>query len=221
MSPKQRSRRSPWQGLKVLVTAGPTREPLDPVRFLSNASSGKTGYALAAAAQKRGARVTLVSGPTALEAPKGVLRVSVTTAREMLTASLKALPGTRLVIGAAAVGDFQPAAAARVKIKKVPGRGLTLALVPTPDVIATLARHKKKGRPIVVGFALETNRLLANAKEKLVKKNLDLIVANNPDALHREDTRAILLSPSGWTSPYEGPKAGLADKVLDAVETLI
>jgi phosphopantothenoylcysteine decarboxylase/phosphopantothenate--cysteine ligase len=217
----RRPARSSLKNLKVLVTAGPTREPLDPVRFLTNASSGKMGYALAAAARKRGARVTLVSGPTALDAPKGVRRIDVSTAREMLAACLKALPGTALVIGAAAVADFQSPATATRKIKKSSDRTMTLRLVPTPDVIAALSRKKRRGRPVVVGFALETEDLLTNAFEKMERKGLDAIVANGPDSLDGDVTRAALLTRGGDAELFRGSKAGLAERILNKAETLL
>jgi phosphopantothenoylcysteine decarboxylase/phosphopantothenate--cysteine ligase len=211
-----------WRGKRVLITAGPTREPLDPVRYLSNASSGKTGYALAEAARRKGARVTLVSGPTHLKAPAGVQRVPVVTARDMLAACLKALPGTDLVIGAAAVADWRPAATAARKLKKGPsGQAPAVRLVPNPDILKTLAGRRKKGRPVMVGFALETENLAPNAQAKLARKGLDLIVANGPAALDGDRTRALLLTRTGDALPFEGPKKGLAEKILWAAEAFL
>ena len=207
-----------WRGKRVLITAGPTREPLDPVRFLSNSSSGKTGYALAAAARRRGARVTLVSGPVAMPDPRGVKVVRVTTAVEMRTACLRAFPGTDIVIGAAAVADFRPLRPARSKIKK--GGGMTLKLVPTPDILSTLARRRRGGRPLMAGFALETERMKERALSKMAAKRLDLIVANGPQALDGDRTRALILARDGRRIPYAGTKARLAEKILDALEGL-
>jgi phosphopantothenoylcysteine decarboxylase / phosphopantothenate---cysteine ligase len=215
--------KAPWRGRKVLVTAGPTREWLDPVRFLSNASSGKMGYALAAAARKRGARVTLVTGPTSLPLPAGVRAVNVVTAREMMSACLKALPGTDLVIGAAAVADFRPRTGARAKIKKkADGGDLLLRLTPNPDILRTLSlQREKKARPVFAGFALETHRLLERARKKMHDKGLDLIVANGPEALDGGETRAVILSRDGATTRFAGPKTALAEKILSAAEAFL
>jgi phosphopantothenoylcysteine decarboxylase/phosphopantothenate--cysteine ligase len=188
------------------------------VRYLSNASSGKMGYAVAAAARRRGARTTLVAGPTALAAPAGVRVLSVTSARDMLAACLKNLPGADLIVGAAAVGDWRPAQASKAKIKK--GRVLALRLVPNPDVIAALARRKKAGA-VAAGFALETGGLKAKARAKMSAKGLDLIVANGPDALDGDRTRALLITRDGRAAAYRGTKSGLADKILDAAEALL
>jgi len=163
-------------GVSVLVTAGPTQEPIDPVRFIVNRSSGKMGYAVARAAAERGARVILVSGPTSLPAPPNVEMVCVQTAGDMLKAVLKRLPEAQVVIGAAAVADYTPKAPGKAKIKKTES-DLTLELVPTKDIMAEVGRRKK--RQVLVGFAAETENLLENAKAKLVSKNLDFIVAND------------------------------------------
>jgi phosphopantothenoylcysteine decarboxylase / phosphopantothenate---cysteine ligase len=208
--------RASWRGRKVLVTSGATREHLDPVRFLSNASSGRMGHALAAAARARGARVTLVTGAAEVPPPKGVRVVPVGSAREMLAACLKALPGMDAVVAAAAVGDFRPASPSARKIKKT-GKPLTLKLVPNPDVIAAISARKKKGRPLTVGFALETHDLLDNAREKLAKKNLDLVVANGPESLRGETTKAMLLAKNGGVAFYTGAKTGLAERIFDVL----
>jgi len=163
-------------GVSVLVTAGPTQEPIDPVRFIVNRSSGKMGYAVARAAAERGARVILVSGPTSLPAPPNVEMIYVQTAGDMLKAVLKRLPEAQVVIGAAAVADYTPKAPGKAKIKKTES-DLTLELVPTKDIMAEVGRRKK--RQVLVGFAAETENLLENAKAKLVSKNLDFIVAND------------------------------------------
>jgi len=178
----------------VLVTAGPTREPLDPVRFLSNPSSGKMGFALARAARLRGARVTLVSGPTGLRPPEGVRFVSVTTAEEMFKAVLETFPEATVVVKAAAVADFRPKTRIPQKIKKGDSERFVLELERTPDILLELGR--KKGERILVGFAAETRDVVKSAREKLQRKNLDLIVAND---LTREgagfgvDTNEVIL----------------------------
>jgi len=163
-------------GETVLVTAGPTCEDLDPVRFLTNRSSGKMGYALADAARRRGAKVILVSGPTALEPPAGVECVSVRTTDEMRRAVLDLASDSTVVIKAAAVADYRPAAPQEKKMKRGKGR-VTLELEPTPDILADLAAAK--GRRILVGFAAETDRVAENARAKLAGKKLDLVVAND------------------------------------------
>lgn len=190
--------RQDLQGVKVLVTAGPTREPLDPVRFISNPSSGKMGYALAEEARDRGADVVLVSGPTALEAPAGVRVVRVDTAEEMREAVLREFPDTRVVIKAAAVSDYRPAAVAPEKIKKEK-ETITVELVRNPDILQELG--ERKGDRILVGFAAETHDLLRHAREKMARKHLDLVVANDvtrPGAGFAVDTNLTrILAPDG------------------------
>lgn len=207
----------------VLVTAGPTREPLDPVRFLSNRSSGKMGYAVAAAAAARGARVVLVSGPTHLALPPGVDIVRVETAQEMRDAVLAKLPVATVVIKAAAVADYRPKAAQSRKIKKSEA-GATLALEPTPDILTEVGR--RKGRCILVGFAAETEELIANAKQKLLRKGLDLVVANDvtlPGAGFDADTNVVtLVGADGKIEELpQLPKREVADRILDRVVTLV
>ncbi|MDQ5985273.1 MAG: phosphopantothenoylcysteine decarboxylase / phosphopantothenate---cysteine ligase [Syntrophus sp. SKADARSKE-3] len=163
-------------GERLLVTAGPTREPFDPVRFISNHSSGKMGYALAIAARRRGADVTLISGPSALPVPQGVTFLSVTTAQEMRDCVVKHFENATVVIKAAAVADYRPCQQAVQKIKKKAGP-MVLELERNPDIIAEIA--KNKGHRIVVGFAMETENILENALSKLKKKGLDFIVAND------------------------------------------
>ncbi|MBI1955785.1 MAG: bifunctional phosphopantothenoylcysteine decarboxylase/phosphopantothenate--cysteine ligase CoaBC [Acidobacteria bacterium] len=160
----------------VLVTAGPTREAIDPIRYISNRSSGKMGYAVAEAAQRRGARSLLVSGPTALRPPEGIELIPVTTAAEMLAAVLKRLPEATVVVKAAAVADFRPQKSAPQKIRKS-NRTLSLLLEPTEDILSEIV--PQKGDRIVVGFAAETENLLASARAKLKAKHLDLMVAND------------------------------------------
>jgi phosphopantothenoylcysteine decarboxylase/phosphopantothenate--cysteine ligase len=166
-------------GEKVLVTAGPTREPIDPVRFLSNRSSGKMGYSVAEAAARRGAKVVLISGPTALETPEDVERVDVRSAEEMLRAVQARFPECTLAFFAAAVADYRVAEPSESKIKRAQEM-LTLRLEPNPDILATVAREK--GNRLVVGFAAETENLAENARKKLAQKNADLIVANDVTA---------------------------------------
>ena len=169
-----------FEGKRVLVTAGPTEEPIDPVRFISNRSSGKMGYAVAAAAAMRGARVTLVSGPVSLRTPRNVTRVDVRTAREMAAAVTAEFPSADLLVMAAAVADFAPvrASARKIKREESAGKGLVLELAENPDILKTVGAAK--GGQVIVGFALETENGEANARRKLAAKNLDMIVLNNP-----------------------------------------
>lgn len=169
----------PLQGVKVTITAGPTREAIDPVRYISNHSSGKMGYALAAAAAALGAEVTLISGPVQLATPAGVQRIDVTTAEQMYASSLQHAPQSDIFIGCAAVADFRVATLASQKIKKTADHdGLTLQLVKNPDIIASVAALTAQ-RPFTVGFAAETEKVADYARQKLQKKNLDLICAND------------------------------------------
>ncbi|MGH7929066.1 MAG: bifunctional phosphopantothenoylcysteine decarboxylase/phosphopantothenate--cysteine ligase CoaBC, partial [Candidatus Binatia bacterium] len=202
---------------KILITAGPSREPLDPVRYISNRSSGKMGYALARAALRRGAEVVLVSGPTALEAPAGARVIGVTTALEMRAAALKEFADCTTVIMAAAVADYHPVQAASKKIKKGAGP-LELCLEPNPDILKELGLMKE-GK-FLVGFAAETEDLTINAQKKLDGKNLDMIVAN--DVTHEGsgfdgDTNiAAILDRSGTTRTLPlMTKDDLADQIFD------
>ncbi|MGH9789663.1 MAG: bifunctional phosphopantothenoylcysteine decarboxylase/phosphopantothenate--cysteine ligase CoaBC [Candidatus Acidiferrales bacterium] len=172
--------RRDMDGETVLVTAGPTREELDPVRYLTNRSSGKMGYAMAEAALRRGARVILVSGPVALEPPEGAELVRVTTAEEMHRAVLKHVETATVVVKAAAVADYRPVAPETKKIKRRGRERMTLELEPTPDILADVARQK--GSRILVGFAAETGDVAARAREKLAAKGVDLMVANDVTA---------------------------------------
>ena len=165
-----------YRDLNVLVTAGPTREPLDPVRFLSNPSTGLMGYALARALSERGANVTLVSGPSGHRVPAGVRKIDVTTADQMYSAVMEHYGESRLVIKAAAVSDFKPLTTAKHKVKKGDA-SYTIDLAPNPDILLELG--KQKGDRILVGFAAETDTAVENARDKLLQKNLDLIVVNN------------------------------------------
>src|SRR6185312_3937102 len=172
-------RAQPLNGRHVLITAGPTHEPIDPVRYIANRSSGKQGYAIAAAAAAAGARVTLVSGPVTIAPPPGVQVARVESAREMLKAVENALPAD-VAVFAAAVADWRVANAGAHKIKKKPGAALPeLTLAENPDILSTIA-HRKAGRPpLVIGFAAETENVVANAKEKLARKGCDWILAND------------------------------------------
>ena len=207
-------------GMNLLVTAGPTREPIDPVRFISNYSSGKMGYAIAEAAARRGAKVTLISGPTELPTPQGVKLVPVETAKEMLEAATANFADADVVICAAAVADYAPASQTSSKIKKT-GDSLLLELKPTNDILKSLGKVKKKR--IMVGFAAETENLIENATAKLKDKNLDLIVANNvfqDDAVFGSDMNAVSLITSDG-APLELPrmtKREVADNVLGFVK---
>jgi phosphopantothenoylcysteine decarboxylase/phosphopantothenate--cysteine ligase len=209
-------------GQTVLITAGPTREPLDPVRYLSNRSSGRMGLALAEEARARGARVILVLGPTALDPPVGVEVVRVETAEEMRQAVLEHLAAARIVIKAAAVADFRPARRATSKLKKTSAPS-ALDLEPTPDILAELGRLK--GDRILVGFAAETENLREEAVRKLRSKNCDLLVANpvgRPGAgFDSETNSAVLVTAAGDTIEFpQGSKRELSARVFDLICTL-
>ena len=210
-------------GVRVLVTAGPTREAIDPVRFLSNRSTGKMGYAIAEAAQKRGAQVTLVSGPTSLSAPAGVERVNIQTTQELYDEVTRRAREADVVIQAAAPADFRPARTAEQKIKKTDG-GMTLALESTPDIARQLGRDKREGQ-ILVAFAAETERLVENARGKLERKNADLVVANDvtePGAGFAVSTnRVTIVSREGEKSYPQMSKLEVADVILDHVSALV
>jgi phosphopantothenoylcysteine decarboxylase/phosphopantothenate--cysteine ligase len=201
------------KGKSVLVTAGPTHEPIDPVRFLGNRSSGKMGFAIAAAAAQRGAAVTLVSGPVTLRTPRSVQRIDVETAREMAGVVEKEFPHTDLLVMSAAVADFAPVRVAEQKIKRdQQGEGtLSLALARNPDILKSLAVRKKA--QVMVGFALETEDGLENARTKLRAKNLDLVVLNNPleeGAGFGGDTNVVTLLQTG-AEPEPLPKMAKID----------
>jgi phosphopantothenoylcysteine decarboxylase/phosphopantothenate--cysteine ligase len=208
-------------GVRVLVTAGGTREPIDPVRFISNPSSGKMGYALAKVAARRGADVVLVSGPVELPDPAGVRTVRVTTAEEMARAVDAAAADLDLFVGAAAVSDFRPKNAAVSKKKKT-DEDEELVLTRTPDILAGLGRRwsGKSGAPILVGFAAETEALLSNARKKLASKRCDLVVANKvgrPGAGFATDRNRVTLVGPGERANIEGTKEEVAEAILDWV----
>ena len=207
------------EGVEVLVTAGPTREALDPVRYLTNHSTGKMGYALAVAAAEAGARVSLVSGPTALPAPPGVERIDVTSAEEMYTKVMARAARCDIFIAAAAVGDYRPARCAEQKIKKEDGPA-TLDLVRTPDIAAGVAAMD--GGPFTVGFAAETESVQAHAQDKLEGKGLDMIAANRvglPDRGFASDRNAlsVLWRDGGSRELGLAPKAELARSLIALV----
>ena len=205
-------------GRHVLVTAGPTQEAMDPVRFLSNHSTGKMGYAIAARAAMRGADATLVSGPTALDTPHGVTRVDIVSARDMYDAVTSRAPEQDFIIKAAAVGDYRPAQTADEKLKKGDGE-MNIELTRNPDILAALGKDKKPGQ-LLCGFAMETQNLLDNAESKLRRKNCDMLVANSlrdKGAGFGTDTNvATLLFKDGHReTPPMMSKEDLADLILD------
>ena len=206
------------EGLRVMVTAGPSREALDPVRYISNRSSGKMGYAIAQAAQKRGAEVTLLSGPVAIKAPQGVKLVPFTTTQELLDRASELAREQDLLIQAAAPADYRAKEVAPQKIKKQGGEPMTFTLVENPDVAATLGKAKRSGQ-VFVGFAAETNDVLAHARDKLARKNLDMIVANDvtrPGAGFDVDTNIVtLITKDGQEALPMMRKAEVAQRILD------
>jgi phosphopantothenoylcysteine decarboxylase/phosphopantothenate--cysteine ligase len=203
------------QDVHVLVTAGPTREMLDPVRYLSNSSSGRMGYALAEAARDRGARVTLISGPVELPRPVDVESVDVVSAEDLARAVNERLDGVRVVVMAAAVADQRPATRAPHKVKKKAGEE-TLTLVRTPDILEGLG--KRAERPLLVGFAAESENVEENAREKLQRKNLDLIVANDVAlAFGKSTNRVVVLGRDGARREIEGAKHAVAHAIWDMV----
>jgi phosphopantothenoylcysteine decarboxylase/phosphopantothenate--cysteine ligase len=208
-------------GERVVVTAGPTREPIDPVRYISNRSSGRMGYALAAAAARRGAQVVLVAGPTALTPPPATVFVPVQTAEEMREAVLQHAARASVVIKAAAVADYRVRHPAEQKIKGK--RDLTLELTPNPDILAEVAA--RAGGAFIVGFAAETNDVVANARAKLAAKGIDLLVANDVSrrdiGFDAEDNEVLLIDRwGGGRALPRMPKAAVADAILDEILAL-
>lgn len=207
------------QGLSVMVTAGPTVEAIDAVRYISNHSSGKMGYALAEEAAVRGASVTLVSGPVSLEAPEGVTLVRVKSAREMLAAAQEAFASSDIAVFAAAVADYRPADPSDRKLKKGTDDNAlsSISLVENPDILKTLASRKE--HRYVVGFAAETNDVIENGRAKLVRKNADMIVANRVGeglAFGTDDNAATLITKSGEVDLAIMPKSQMAHEILSA-----
>jgi phosphopantothenoylcysteine decarboxylase / phosphopantothenate---cysteine ligase len=207
----------PLQGRRVLITAGPTRERIDPVRFISNRSSGKMGFAVAQAAREAGAEVVLVSGPVSLATPPGVRRIDVESAADMLNAVLGEVERADIFISTAAVADYRPATAAEQKIKKTSDR-MDLSMERTTDVLATVAA--RPNRPFVVGFAAETESVEQHARGKLLKKNLDMIAANevgHDKAFDCEDNALIVLWRSGRRELGKASKVTLARQLVALV----
>ena len=211
MSPRKGGKR------RVLVTAGPTRERIDPVRYLSNDSSGKMGFAIAAAAVAAGHEVTLIAGPVVLETPKGVKRIDVESAREMLAEMRSAFPECDTLFMAAAVCDFRPARRLRGKWRKkdVGQERASLELIPNPDILGSITR--RKGDRLVVGFALETSDGLRRAKEKLERKRMDYVVLNGPSALNAAKTSVKILGRDGSQRDLVGRTKSAVAKVLVAL----
>lgn len=213
-------RRHDLAGEVVLVTAGGTREALDPVRFLGNRSSGKMGYALAEAAQSRGAKVILVSGPAAVHPPAHCDVVKVTTAQEMRDAVLERMNEATLVIKAAAVADYRPVVASEQKLKRT--GPLTLELAPTEDILAEVVKRRRPGQ-LIVGFAAETENRMENGREKLLRKGADAIVVNqvaNGVGIETDTNAATFLTPTTSIELHEMPKRELADRILDEILTM-
>ncbi len=212
--------RDDLKGLPLLITAGRTEEPWDPVRYISNRSSGRMGMALASAAARRGAKVTLISGPGDVPAPEVFKHIPVLTAAQMHQAVQRELPRNKALIMAAAVADYAPKNIASGKIKKKNDGDITLTLKRNPDIIQ-LASAKRKPGTLLVGFALETDNLVANAREKLIAKDLDLIVANPAKTLSGENIQAVIIDKRGGTIKLPAmPKPKLADLILDRVAKL-
>jgi phosphopantothenoylcysteine decarboxylase / phosphopantothenate---cysteine ligase len=215
----------PLAGRRLLITAGPTREAIDPVRYISNHSSGKQGYALAAAARAAGAAVTLVSGPVSLPTPSGVDRVCVVSANEMYEAVLARVDACDVFIGVAAVADYRPATVADRKLKKEPGgdRGMHLDLVENPDIIAAVAAHPRK--PLVVGFAAETHDAMTFGRDKRARKGMDLIVVNDVSeegaGFASDDNRVCLIWDGGERELPRASKAQVSAAIVDAIVGLL
>jgi phosphopantothenoylcysteine decarboxylase/phosphopantothenate--cysteine ligase len=208
------------QGKRVLVTAGPTEEPVDPVRVLTNSSSGKMGYAVARAASEAGAEVTLVSGPVSLATPAGVSRVDVRTAQEMFEAVKKSAKSCDIFISVAAVADYRVKNPSGHKLKKTDGKAMTLELEENPDILAWVAALPKP--PFCVGFAAESEKLAQHAQEKRSKKHLPLIAANlAQDAIGSDDNTIVLYDERGEHPLGRGPKIELARKLLEHVAAMI
>ena len=214
------SRKQDYAGKKVLITAGATRERLDPVRFITNDSSGKMGFAIAEAARDRGAEVTVIRGSVTAEIPAGIRMIRIESARELYDAMMQKAPEQDVIIQAAAVSDYRPAEQKDRKIKKESGSDLTLILTENPDIAKAVGEQKKPGQTLV-GIAAETDNLLKNAKSKLGKKKLDLIVANDvtkPGAGFNVDTNlAVLITSDGSTEEPLQTKRQLAERILDKV----
>jgi phosphopantothenoylcysteine decarboxylase/phosphopantothenate--cysteine ligase len=215
----------PLRGKMVVVTAGPTREALDPVRFIGNRSSGRMGYAVAAAARARGAQVVLVSGPTELTPPAGVEVVRVTTASEMRDAVVPRAAQADIVIMAAAIADYAPSGAALQKIHKESDT-LTLTLTRTPDILAELGRQRAGGdRPLLVGFAAETDDVITGARRKLREKGIDFVVANDVSrrdiGFEVDANEVTLVTAAGEEMLPRQPKTAIAAQIVERIENLL
>lgn len=214
------------QTMRILITAGGTREYIDPVRFISNASSGRMGYALARASLKAGHKVTLITAPTALKPPTGAKIVRVESAAQMFEAVKKQFPKCDCLIMAAAVSDYTPAKPSKTKLKKQATK-LTLELKPTQDILKWAGKHKSESRArrhgprILVGFALEDRDLRGNAERKLREKNLDMIVANAPGAIGAQrSTVHIKIRGADWIETARSDKTWVARRILSLIATV-
>jgi phosphopantothenoylcysteine decarboxylase/phosphopantothenate--cysteine ligase len=220
------ARRTSLEGRRVLITAGPTHEPIDPVRYIANHSSGKMGYAIAEEARDRGARVTLVSGPTSLSTPYGIETLHVTTAAEMASAVDACHDDADIIIAAAAVADFTPAHPVDQKMKRrqMSEEMMNIELHPTRDILRSVGEHKRDGQ-IIVGFALETNSLVESARAKLIEKNCDLIVANSANeegaGFAHNTNRITLVTAHDTTALPLMSKRECAVRIFDAVEEVM
>ncbi len=220
---QQLNRKLDLSGKKIIVTAGPTCEPIDPVRYITNHSSGKMGYAIAERAACRGAEVVLISGPTALSSPQGVRRVDVNTTLEMYEEVMKYFQWADIIIKAAAVADFRPAVVAENKIKKT-DEDITIQMTRNPDILMELGKIKTKDK-ILIGFAAETQELIENAKKKIKNKNLDFIVANDltkQGAGFKSDTNIVTIVEKDGNMEYfsKMKKIDLAEVILDKAKQL-
>ncbi len=210
------NRKKDMAGKTFLITAGPTREYLDPVRYISNASSGKMGYVLAEVAKRRGAEVILISGPTNITPPQGVNTIFVESALDMEREVVKHFPGSDVVIASAAVSDYRPEKREKEKIKTNPRRK-SISLIRNPDILGQLG--KQKGAKFLIGFALETRDLEKNAREKLKGKNLDMIIANAPQAMNRNETTVKIFTKSGKKIfLQEMKKEKIAERILSELK---
>ncbi len=207
-------------GMRVMVTAGPTHEYIDPVRYISNPSSGRMGYAIAKAAWYRGADVTLVSGPVSIQRPEGVRVIDVVSADQMYEACIREAPSMDIIIKAAAVGDFRAEEEMQQKLKRRDGEPLTVTFVQNRDIAAELGRMKREGQ-LLIGFAAETQDLIANAQKKMIAKNLDMIACNDVlanGAGFASDTNTLMIMTKGGSEvEFSGTKDDVADTLLDAV----
>jgi phosphopantothenoylcysteine decarboxylase / phosphopantothenate---cysteine ligase len=209
---------SDFDSMRIIITAGGTREYLDPVRFITNASSGRMGYALARAALAAGHKVTLISAPVALKAPAGVTLVEVVSAADMYSAVRKCFSSCDCLIMAAAVSDYAPAAPSKTKLKKTSSL-LTIRLKPTVDILKWAGAHKR--RQLVVGFALEDKDVLRRAEEKLRKKHADMIVANTPSAIGRATSSLAVKTPAApWLFLKDAAKSATARKLISIIAQL-